>query len=384
MPMSIGERWIFETLDAHGVKPSDIHLQKSRKKPLRFAFVGFGSAPAATKAISVLDGMSVAGVKLSTSRFYDTRTRSARPRISREDLIDRRYIGSKAQSELASFERQRGLAFLHLAPSTTEEGVRKLLCRHVPAVKVGFIDVSHGGPNPTTYADLADDESCRKAILECDGAVVDGHAIRVSWLERKNVWRPPRNAALFRSPPRRLVSSASSSLSLLLVFSTLQLLTPRWTQSASLRRRLALTTPGRPRPRPRFDPPRRISLSSRAHLALPPTSATPTACAQSASRPTSSTPSSSFGTRSSALSSPRTTHSSSSAAWTSRSTSAASRRRTHDWHCRATSSHRRSPTTRRARRGTRRSSRRRRASRGTTTRCVSLSLLLLSASRRRR
>ncbi|KPV76017.1 uncharacterized protein RHOBADRAFT_53018 [Rhodotorula graminis WP1] len=205
-------RWIFETLLGLGVRPFDMFMSKSRNKPLRFAFVGFDSASAATKAMRELHGLRVDGVKLSASRFCDKHTGSTQPRIPASDLLDRRYIGPQAQSELASFERQPGLFFLHLAPSTTEVGIRKLLCRYLSASKVGFIEVRHAGLTRTAFADLADDESCRKAIIECDGAVVDGYAVRVSWLERRNSWRPPRNSAFVRSSPPRPIPIDDAAL----------------------------------------------------------------------------------------------------------------------------------------------------------------------------
>ncbi|GAA5835505.1 hypothetical protein JCM9279_004563 [Rhodotorula babjevae] len=214
MVLTIGERWLYERLDAADVAPSDMFLSKSQSKPLRFAFVGFGSSSAAAKAIKELEGLHVGGVKISATRFCDKRTGSSQPRISPADLLERRYIGAKAQSELASSERQRGLFILHLAPSVVEADVRRLLCRFLPATKVGYIEMGRSRFIRTAFVDIADDESCRKAIVECDGLVVNGCAIRVSWLERRNVWRPPRNAARFRSPPRNGLSSAFKSSTL--------------------------------------------------------------------------------------------------------------------------------------------------------------------------
>ncbi|GAA5911780.1 hypothetical protein JCM8208_005595 [Rhodotorula glutinis] len=209
IPMSVAERWIYEKLERNRIPPSDIFLSKTHGQPSRFAFVGFASRRSAQQAVRTLDRLEVDDLKLFVSHFRDPRTGSTQPKLVENLTPERRYLPTVAQAALPHAQRIKGLFFLHLSPSTSPAAVRALLHGSLESAKVGCIEVREQGLNHMAFADIADDDSCRKAILDLDGAVLDGQAVRVTWLERNSVWRPPRRLAFgYSSPPPRQPSTS--------------------------------------------------------------------------------------------------------------------------------------------------------------------------------
>ncbi|BGP46190.1 hypothetical protein JCM10450v2_002030 [Rhodotorula kratochvilovae] len=194
IPMSLAERWIFDKLERNRVHCVDIFLSKAHNKSARFAFVGFHGVQAGSAAVRVLHNLPVHGGKLVATPFFDRMTGSRKPKISDADILARRYIGAHAQAALAPFERRHGLFFLHLSPHTTSDNVHRFLERSLPASEIGFIEVRKSGLSFIAFADVATEDACRKAIIDLDGEALDGYAVRITWLERESLWRPPSGA----------------------------------------------------------------------------------------------------------------------------------------------------------------------------------------------
>ncbi|BGP30229.1 Squamous cell carcinoma antigen recognized by T-cells 3 [Rhodotorula toruloides] len=191
IPLSISERSIFEKLEEYGIRVADVFLSQASRKDRRFAYVAFHTSQEADSSVSLLHNFRTHGVPLLAKPFRDRETGYPLPRLSEWHPL-RRYVGAARQAERPSHLRRIGLFLLHLAHGTTEQDVARFAQQSIPLEVISHILVRQAGSNVLAFIDCHDEQACRKAILDLDGKILNGAAVRVGWQELSGV----RDAAM--------------------------------------------------------------------------------------------------------------------------------------------------------------------------------------------
>ncbi|EGU12368.1 Cell wall surface anchor family protein [Rhodotorula toruloides ATCC 204091] len=186
IPLSISERFIFEKLEEYGIRVADVFLSQASRKDRRFAYVAFHTSQEADSAVSLLHNFWTHGVSLLAKPFTDRETGSPLPRLSEWHPL-RRYVGAARQAERPSHLRRIGLFLLHLAHGTTEQYIARFAQQSIPIEVVSHIVARQAGSNVLAFIDCHDEQACRKAILDLDGKILNGAAVRVGWQELSGV-----------------------------------------------------------------------------------------------------------------------------------------------------------------------------------------------------
>ncbi|GAA5890325.1 hypothetical protein JCM6882_008795 [Rhodosporidiobolus microsporus] len=179
MPSTVAERYIFDLLEARGIRVGEIFLSQAASGS-RFAFVGVASLDESRAAISSLNGVLVDGVRLTAKPFRDARTGADQPEVGSGKSGP--YVGTKKQAA-RSDDTRCGVTLMHLSPRTRPTDVAQFLAPVVPPNMIERIDVRTLGISTLAFCRLYDREVARKAILEFDGKILLGHATRLNWME---------------------------------------------------------------------------------------------------------------------------------------------------------------------------------------------------------
>ncbi|KAL7340215.1 cell wall surface anchor family protein [Rhodotorula toruloides] len=186
IPLSISERFIFEKLEEYGIRVADVFLSQSPRKDRRFAYVAFPTSQEADSAVSLLHDFRTHGVPLLAKPFTDRETGSKQPRLSEWHPL-RRYVDAVRQAERPSHLRRIGLFLLHLAQGTTQQDIARFAQHSIPIEVISSILVRQAGSNVLAFIDCHEEQACRKAILDLDGKILNGAAVRVGWQELSGV-----------------------------------------------------------------------------------------------------------------------------------------------------------------------------------------------------
>ncbi|GAA5890287.1 hypothetical protein JCM6882_008784 [Rhodosporidiobolus microsporus] len=179
MPSTVAERYIFDLLEARGIRVGEIFLSQAASGS-RFAFVGVASLDESRAAISSFDGVFIDGVRLTAKPFRDARTGANQPEVGSGKSGP--YVGTKKQAA-RSDDTRCGVTLMHLSPRTRPTDVAQFLAPVVPPNMIERIDVRTLGISTLAFCRLYDREVARKAILEFDGKILLGHATRLNWME---------------------------------------------------------------------------------------------------------------------------------------------------------------------------------------------------------
>ncbi|GAA6026853.1 hypothetical protein JCM8097_005909 [Rhodosporidiobolus ruineniae] len=185
LPLIKSERYVKEKLERRAIEVSDIFLNTdfhSAGPPCRCAFVGLFSESEVPRAIEALGQLEVDGHVLRTERFFDKQTGSSIPRMA-DSHPERRYVGPVAQAARPPHPQKIGLFMLHLPPHTQQHDIEDFLSRSMPRSEIASIFIKYAEAGTLAFVGLRSAEAGRRAILELDGEVLLGQAVRVSWRE---------------------------------------------------------------------------------------------------------------------------------------------------------------------------------------------------------
>ncbi|GAA6026854.1 hypothetical protein JCM8097_005910 [Rhodosporidiobolus ruineniae] len=194
MPATVAERFLFEMLEARGVNVVEIFLS-GRPDGTRFAFVQVSSQAEGRMVIESLDGYRLQDKTLVAKPFFDQKTKSRTPEVGRGTSGP--YRGTKHQAERSPDGTRIGVTFMHCSNATRQQDIAQLLQSVMPASNIIRIDVKRIGLFTMAFCRLHDRELTRKAIIELDGQVLLGHALRANWMEvdRRDLSTVPGSAA---------------------------------------------------------------------------------------------------------------------------------------------------------------------------------------------
>ncbi|GAA6001068.1 hypothetical protein JCM10207_007398 [Rhodosporidiobolus poonsookiae] len=186
IPASLSERYLYDKLDRRGIEVGDIFLT-TVKGGFRIAYVGVYSASDIDRSIRAFDNLAIGKQKLRAIPFQDPKTGSTRPSMSNK-CPERRYVGAKRHAERPPNPRHPVLFLLHLPLKVGREDIARFLDKSCSPRNIKRITLRVGGVTPTAFVDLEDAETGRRAILNLDGELLNGHAVRVNWHELDTTW----------------------------------------------------------------------------------------------------------------------------------------------------------------------------------------------------
>ncbi|GAA5970118.1 hypothetical protein JCM11641_000276 [Rhodosporidiobolus odoratus] len=180
VPHERAERYLFDRLARRNIDIGDIFLILSRRTPTRFAYIGLRSADDCRDAIDLLDGLHVDGRSLRAGPFKDQKTGSGIPGMA-DSSPERRYVGAQAQADRPPDLKDISLFLLHIPANVTEQDILRFVERSVSRQSIGKIRVLPATSGSLAYVNVRTENDGRRAILDLDGEVLLGSAVRVSW-----------------------------------------------------------------------------------------------------------------------------------------------------------------------------------------------------------
>ncbi|BGP14031.1 hypothetical protein JCM10213v2_001969 [Rhodosporidiobolus nylandii] len=205
MPLTISERFIFDQLQARGLVVHDVFLSQTSGGS-RFAFVAVDDSRAGRLATETLDRIRVDGKEIVVKPFRDHRTRSTQPDVGVG--TSGVYIGPLRQAERSADETRCGITLMHIAPDARPQDVADFLHPTITLAMIERIDVRTLGVSTLAFCRLYDREAARRAILELDGRVFLGHAVRANWMQPDK--RSIPSSSSMNAAPYRWVPEPSS------------------------------------------------------------------------------------------------------------------------------------------------------------------------------
>ncbi|BGP14014.1 hypothetical protein JCM10213v2_001952 [Rhodosporidiobolus nylandii] len=203
LPMVWSERHLYDRLDRRGVDVGDVFLNtntRDSRRPERNAFIGVYSEIDLEEALRILNGREVDGNLLRAERFRDKKTGSAIPEMA-DSHPERRYVGAKRQSDRPPADRRIGLFLLHLPPAVQQEDIGRFLERSMDARDIREIHIRHAGVGALAFVEIRHKEAARQAILDLDGELLLGQAVRVAWRDLDPQWLDTQLRATAHRPP---------------------------------------------------------------------------------------------------------------------------------------------------------------------------------------
>ncbi|GAA5890340.1 hypothetical protein JCM6882_008800 [Rhodosporidiobolus microsporus] len=179
IPLTRSERFVFEKLGRRGIDVGDCFLTTASGGFKRQAYVGVYSDADADEAVRLFQRLVVDGKTLHANRFRDPSTGATSPR--QLPRAERRYVPPEVQLRRPPNSRRLGLFILHVPPQATQNDVGRFLERSLSPREIGSIAIKYAGAGTQVFVDLQNEEAGRRAILDLDGELIGGLAVRVAW-----------------------------------------------------------------------------------------------------------------------------------------------------------------------------------------------------------